>query len=109
MNITVKDLANASLVSVSGNINGKNALQIQEEVTPLFKVHPKVILDLHQVELMASAGLRILLSVRRQVPNDEDFVLVGLNEHLRETMEMTGFIEFFTCYESLDELLVASK
>jgi anti-sigma B factor antagonist len=69
-----------------------------------------MLLDMSQVLYMSSAGLRMLLSVYRQVTGKAgQVVLIGLAENLEDTMSMTGFLDFFTTCKTLDEGLTALK
>ena len=47
------------------------------------------------VEYMSSAGLRMLLSMYRQISRQNGgIVLVGLAEEIKDTMSVTGFLNF---------------
>ena len=60
------------------------------------------------VEYMSSAGLRMLLSMYRQISRQNgSIVLVGLGEEIKDTMSVTGFLNFFTIRDTVDEGLKA--
>ena len=60
-------------------------------------------LDMSRVTYMASAGLRLLLVVHRTIGGQGGQVLlVGLSEDIRNTMEVTGFLDFFAHCDSLE-------
>jgi anti-sigma B factor antagonist len=99
-----------TVVKLAGDIDGKTAPQVQAEVLPLAQPESKMLLDMSQVPYMSSAGLRMLLSVYRQVTAKAgQVVLIGLAENLEDTMSMTGFLDFFTTCKTLDEGLTALK
>jgi anti-sigma B factor antagonist len=99
-----------TVVKLAGDIDGKTAPQVQAEVLPLAQPEIKMLLDMSQVLYMSSAGLRMLLSVYRQVTAKAgQVVLIGLAENLEDTMSMTGFLDFFTTCKTLDEGLTALK
>jgi len=53
---------------------------------------------------MSSAGLRMLLKLYRSVTGDSgQLVLAGISEEIQDTMEVTGFLQFFTTCSSLEE------
>jgi anti-sigma B factor antagonist len=55
------------------------------------------------VPYMSSAGLRVLLMVYRRVSGKGGrAVLVGLSEDLKDTMSLTGFLDFFAHKDSLE-------
>lgn len=93
-----------ALVELSGDIDGSNAPLVQADVLSVAAPNLKMILDLSQVSYLSSAGLRMLLSVYRQMSaQDGQVVLVGLIEEIQDTMSATGFLDFFSTAETRDE------
>jgi anti-sigma B factor antagonist len=90
-------------VQIVGDIDGSTASDVQAKVVPLATPSGKMILDLTQVAYMSSAGLRMLLSVYRQMSSqDGKVILVGLSEEIQDTMSVTGFLDFFQATDSVD-------
>ncbi len=103
IDIDVEKHQDVSVVKLVGEIDAGSAALVQQKVLPLSLPGCKVILDLSKVAYMSSAGLRMLLSVYRQISgNQGKIVLVGLSEELTDTMSMTGFLGFFTVQDTLD-------
>jgi anti-sigma B factor antagonist len=108
MDIDVKTVGQVTVVRIVGDIDGKTAPQVQEQVLPLVKPDSKILLDMSQVGYMSSAGLRLLLSTYRQVTsNNASIVLAGMNEDIQDTMSATGFLRFFTIHDTVDAGLTA--
>lgn len=108
MEINVKQLAEITLVELSGDVDASTAPKVQENVLPLAKPDSKILLDMTQVPYMSSAGLRMLLTLYRQtVAKDGKLVLVGLSEELQDTMSVTGFLDFFTTCDTIDSGLAS--
>jgi len=108
MEINVKPVAQVTVIEISGEINGSTAPQAQERVLPLVQPGVKILLDMSGVEYMSSAGLRMLLSLYRQITRQNGgLVLVGLAEEIKDTMSITGFLTFFTTRDTVDEGLEA--
>jgi anti-sigma B factor antagonist len=108
MEINVKSSGQATVVVVVGDIDSNSAPQAQEQILPLVQPAAKIILDMSGVEYMSSAGLRMLLSMYRQVSRQNGgIVLVGLAEEIKDTMSVTGFLNFFTIRDTVDEGLRA--
>ncbi len=106
MDIVVNTLEQATVVAITGDIDGKSAPQIQERITPLVQPGCKIILDLSGVAYMSSAGLRVILSTHRQtVSKQAQLALVGVAPDIQETMAATGFIDFFKIYDTLENCL----
>lgn len=77
-------------------MDGKTASQVQQEVLPLIPEGGKMLVDLTQVPYMSSAGLRTLLLIYRQAQGKgSKIALSGLSEDISDTMEATGFLDYF--------------
>lgn len=93
-----------TLITLVGDIDGNTAPGVQADVLAAAAPDSKMILDMTGVPYMSSAGLRVLLAVYRQMTaQNSQVVLVGLAEEIRDTMEVTGFLDFFTATATLDE------
>jgi anti-sigma B factor antagonist len=108
MQINVKPSGQVTVVEIAGDIDSNTAPQAQEQILPLVQPGSKLLLDMSGVEYMSSAGLRVLLSMYRQVSRQNGgMVLVGLAEEIKDTMSITGFLNFFTTRDTVDEGLRA--
>ncbi|MBD2195143.1 MULTISPECIES: anti-sigma factor antagonist [Calothrix] len=112
MNIIVKTIpSNATsvgngevtLVELEGEVDGKTAPEVQKQVLPLVQPNSKLLVDLTKVPYMSSAGLRILLSLHRTFSDQKGkFVLVGVAPEIQDTMEITGFLNFFNLRDTVE-------
>ncbi|MEF8714696.1 MAG: STAS domain-containing protein [Accumulibacter sp.] len=99
-----------TVVVVAGEIDGSSAPSLQNKILPLLRENDSLILDLNRVTYMSSAGLRMLLLLYRQAAAHNGRVaLAGLAESIRDTMEITGFLKFFTVANSVEAALTALK
>jgi anti-sigma B factor antagonist len=97
-------IQDVNVVRLAGDLDGSNALNVQAQIMPLAVANVKMILDMSEVSYMSSAGLRMLLVMYRTINSKSGkVVLVGLSEDIRDTMSMTGFLDFFTYLETLDD------
>jgi len=110
MDIQIKTIEDVKVAILAGDVDAKTAPEVTEKVLPLAQdVGSKILLDMTQVTYMSSAGLRVLLSLYRQVTakDGSKIVLVGLSEEIKDTMSVTGFLDFFTICPTLNEGLAA--
>ena len=108
MDIKVAIKQNTQVVTIVGEIDGSSAPQAQEVILAQVSEGSKVVLDMTGVTYMSSAGLRMLLLAYRTVNSrGGKIVLVGLSSDLKDTMSVTGFLDFFTCVDTLDAGLAA--
>ena len=91
MNIT-GNLENGVLtIGMEGRIDTTNAAQAEEEIQKLeAQDHGKVVLDAEKLEYISSAGLRVILRLRKQEP---ELAIVNASPEVYEIFEMTGFTE----------------
>jgi anti-sigma B factor antagonist len=103
MDTSVSTFQNARVVTMTGEIDGSTAPEAQGVILAQAEPGAKVILDMTGVTYMSSAGLRMLLVAYRTINGKAGgrIVLVGLSDELRDTMSATGFLDFFTCTETL--------
>ena len=86
---------NALTVKVEGRVDSTNAPTLESEILSLIDANPcdKVVLDAENLEYISSAGLRVVLKVKKLKPNCE---IVNVNNDVYEIFEMTGFTEMMT-------------
>ncbi len=103
MEIDIKTIDQVTVVELAGDIDANTAPAIQDKVLPIAESSTKILLNMFKVPYMSSAGLRMLLSLYRQVTaKDGKLVLVGLSEEITDTMSITGFLDFFTTRDTVD-------
>lgn len=108
--VSVSELPQVTLIEMVGDVDASTAPLVQQQVLPVAQLKSKILMDMTKVPYMSSAGLRVLLSLYRQVSSqDGRLILVGLSEEIRDTMSITGFLDFFTIYDTLDLGLEALK
>ena len=78
--------------SLIGHIDSGNAAQAEQELNRLRQDIPAeaVVLDLERLTYISSAGLRIILRLRKERP---ELRLVNASSEVYEILEMTGFTE----------------
>ena len=104
MEIRSQSADDATVVALSGELDGKTAPAAQQQIVPLIPDHGRIVLDMHQVGYMSSAGLRMMLLLYRQaLAKGTKIALAGLSEDIRDTMSATGFLDFFVVSDTVDE------
>ncbi len=103
MDIAVQEMGQASVVELTGEIDGKTAPVAQEQIIPLIKPGCRLLLNMTRVTYMSSAGLRMMLMLYRQTTaKNGKIALVGLIEEIQDTMSATGFLSYFTVCDSVE-------
>ena len=80
---------------LEGHVDSANAGTVEAELTELVsqKPHQAVVLDCENLAYISSAGLRIVLRLRKNEPN---LKLVSVSSDVYEVFDMTGFTEMMT-------------
>jgi anti-sigma B factor antagonist len=103
MEVSVRTLQGITVVALTGELTSKTAADAQQLILAQAQPEGKMLLDMSGVPYMSSAGLRVLLVVYRAVSGKGGrAVLVGLSEDLKNTMSVTGFLDFFAHRDSLE-------
>jgi anti-sigma B factor antagonist len=106
--VNTRTIAGASVIHLEGTLDGSSAAVAQAAIVPLIESGCRLVLDLSGVDFMSSAGLRLMLLIFRQVSAAGGKVaMIGLSEEIRDTMSLTGFLDFFTTADSEDDALLA--
>lgn len=70
----------------------------------------KVVVDVSTIEFFDSAGMRVLLSIKKHiVQKDGKLVLAGLNRPARDIFRMVGFDVIFLIYPDIPQAVAAIK
>ncbi len=103
MEINTQLIDSITVAELAGEIDANTAPSVTQAILPLLDSGSKILVDLTNVPYMSSAGLRALLTLYRQtMAKDGKLVLVGLSEEIRDTMSITGFLDFFTTCETVN-------
>ncbi|WP_009631314.1 anti-sigma factor antagonist [Synechocystis sp. PCC 7509] len=101
---------NITLVEMNGEVTYNTAPMVEDQLLPLAQPQVKLLLDMTKVPYMSSAGLRMMLSLYRQVTNQEgQIVLVGLVDDIKDTMSITGFLDYFINCDTVEAGIAALK
>ena len=108
MAIATKKEGDVCIIGLNGEIDANTGASIRSEILELAESETKILLDFTDVSYMSSAGIRIVMQVYRAIQSKSGkLVLVGLSEEIKDTMEVTGFLPFFTVSPSVEEGLKA--
>ena len=97
MNLEIKEIDGILTGVLSGYIDTATSEQVGQEMEPLLKQATRAIeIDCSQVEYISSSGLRLLLSLRKQVAADGgSLVIRNINDEIRKVFTLTGFFKLF--------------
>ena len=108
MEINIQQHKDITVITLYGELNSQTSTLAQEQLSPLVMSGCKIVIDLGAITYMSSAGLRTLLLLYRQINNAQgQFVVTNLTEMVHDTMQITGFLDFFDTYPDINSGLAA--
>ncbi len=92
-------------IALSGKIDSANAPILEKKIwdNADFANCSKIIVDAEELSMISSAGLRIMLKMRKLC---SDFSIIGVNPDVYEVFDMTGFTEMLNVVKAYRKLLV---
>ena len=80
-------------VQVIGSIDTVSAPEFESAVIPALENADKVVFDFSDLEIITSAGLRVLLNIHKHI--DGNVPIRGAHKEVIEVLDITGFKPFF--------------
>lgn len=107
MTIAIEPTAAATIVPLQGQINSANAAAIEAQVLALVDGGTKnLILDFAGLDYISSAGLRMVLVVAKRLKQESGLlVLCGMQSHVREVFDISGFLAILNVEPTRSEAL----
>lgn len=97
MKATIEEQDGKFVATLVGDLDTAAAVTVEETLKPLHESAGKdVIIECAELEYIASAGLRILLSILKSaMANGSKVVLRHVNDDIKNVFKLTGFINIF--------------
>ena len=106
MKVTIED--NVMTIFLKGRIDTNNALQTENELFSAVKSAPEAvdqfILDSSELEYISSAGLRVLMKMRKNF--GENIRVIGVSPEVYDIFDVTGFTEILKVEKRYREISV---
>lgn len=102
--VTVDNNKLISHVTLDGRIDSTNASLVESQIfEKIDKKAEKVIIDAENLEFISSAGLRVILKLKKIY---KDVEIIGVSSDIYEIFEMTGFTEMINIQKGYRKLSV---
>jgi anti-anti-sigma factor len=105
LQVTSRQEADTARLTLIGRLDAATAPVFQVEIEKAARSKPqRVVLEMAQLDYMASAGIRMLLFAKQKMGAKADVVIVGAQEAIVQTLEMTGVdksVIFMDRYETV--------
>ena len=103
MDISYTRYKHCDLVKPEGRVDSATAPQLAKSLDDITKAGRfKIVLDLSGVDVMSSAGLRVLISTQKTCKryNRGEIVLAAVPKRIHDAFELAGFIPLFRFYDN---------
>lgn len=92
-------------VFLKGHIDSGNAPDVETEIREAISANEVtgIVVDAEELEYISSAGLRIILRLRKEYP---DLAIINVNKDVYEVLEMTGFTEMVNIQKAFRRISV---
>ena len=105
MNVTYRIDKDILYIAVEGRVDASNAAQAEENIFTIKKdnLGKHVVLDAENLEYISSAGLRVILKLRKEEPK---LAIINVAADVYEVFDMTGFTDMVTVEKAYPRMSV---
>lgn len=103
--VTCRTGSGVLTISLNGRVDASNASEVESAISAAHAaaLGMAVVIDAEKLEYISSAGLRVLLRLRKSEPN---LTVINVSPEVYEILEMTGFTEMLTVKKAYRHLSV---
>ena len=109
MELKVSRHGQVAVVHPSAQVDGRLAFQFEQDILELLQDGTKyVVVDFAAVTLFASAGIRVLILMLHKLDaRDGALILCGLNQYVRNVLDVSGLTSQFTLVANIADAVKA--
>ena len=105
MNVTYRIDKDILYIAIEGRIDASNAADAEEKIFKIKNDNPEkhTVLDADKLEYISSAGLRVILRLRKEEPK---LAIINVASDVYEIFDMTGFTDMVTVEKAYQRMSV---
>ena len=105
MNVTYRIDKEILYIAIEGRVDASNAALTEEKIFAIKNDNPGkyVVIDADNLEYISSAGLRVILKVRKEEPK---LAIINVSSEVYEVFDMTGFTDMVTVEKAYPRMSV---
>ena len=105
MNVSYRIDKEILYIAVEGRVDASNAAEAEKLIFGIKKENPgkHTVLDAENLEYLSSAGLRVILKLRKEEPK---LAMINVAADVYEVLDMTGFTEMVTVEKAYPKMSV---
>ncbi len=99
--LEIKKISDGSKLTVAlvGRLDAVTAIQFDKDLSKSLDGVKDLVIDLAELDYIASAGLRILLKMQKRMNNQGNMYIKNVKREVREVLDMTGFSRLLSMEE----------
>lgn len=88
------------IIKLGGRVDSSNAAEVEKELIDICteNKHGKVVVDIEKLEYISSAGLRVILKIKK---SQNDMEIINASNEVYEIFSMTGFSDIISIKKAL--------
>ena len=102
--VSTTQFKRCDVVRATGRIDSHNAPRLADAFNAIINANRfKIVFDMEAVEYISSAGLRAMIDTQKTCKRwtRGELLLAGMPAHIRETMDLVGFVPLFRCFDNV--------
>ena len=105
MDVTYRIDKDILYIAVEGRVDASNAADAEKKIFEIKNTNPDkhVVLDADKLEYVSSAGLRVILKLRKEAPK---LAIINVIPEVYEVFDMTGFTDMVTVEKAYQRMSV---
>ena len=105
MNITYRIDKDILYIAIEGRIDASNAMDAEQKIIAIKNenANKHLVIDADKLEYLSSAGLRVILKLRKDAPK---LAIINVSPEVYSIFEMTGFTEMVTIEKAYKKMSV---
>lgn len=102
MEVSTTQFKRCDVVKATGRIDSHSAPRLTDAFNAILNANRfQIVFDMSEVEYISSAGLRAMIDTQKACKrwNRGELVLAAVPEHVREVLDMVGFLPLFRIFD----------
>lgn len=94
LNITVFKKAGTLTINLEGKLDRNTADEAEERINSEMNGMTKLIIDLEKLEYISSAGLRVLVGLRKRISDRQNMAIKNVQPAVMKVFDLTGLTKY---------------
>jgi anti-anti-sigma factor len=108
MEVTESQSGSATTLKIVGRVDSSVAKALEQKVREVTSRDGAIVVDLSGMHYVSSAGLRSFIILAKQAhAKNQTIALTGMSDEISEIFEISGLLELFKIYDSVEAALAA--